>query len=1411
VIALLGTGVLIVLADDRGSAAVSAVGSALAILVALATPPDATRRRFGRRLADAGLRAHAIDQLRRDSADRLLKVPASPELAPVDISAVIRLRGRAATSGSTENLNEIFDSADGRLILLGEPGSGKSTALIRLSEILLQRAAASESAPLPLFVSLASWKEPRRRRDRGGDLFELWFLDRIMVALDVSRPEARRLRSQLVPLLDGLDEVAAEQRESCSRAIERFISHAPRAQAVISCRSTEYRELSALHLEPSTAYLLEPLTPDDLIGFFRDLDEAHWATLITALGRDDSQVAAALSTPLMLTVAIATWGAPGGGMDIPPPEVPAGLVRDRLWQRWIDRAAIRAQDDALELAVALARSAMSSGSSEVRLSDLGDSRTRRAWWATRVGLTMAFAVWVPAVFFVWGFLAMPFIEAADAAFLRFVAPRVRTASERRERWLNYGMFFVTASLGAGIPVVVPAGPLSAVAYAAVLGAVILWHNQVPEDLNLLVSWQAEPFKRIRIETRMVVGLGGVIAAALALVLDPRLALAAMLIVLSFFPLTEHAGHHWLARAWYRWSSRRGPLTARMADLVDAGFLRRTSDAYRFFHLELQRQLAEREGLADVYRVENVDAVWLLSRRASALVRAGDLEGAEEFFQRAVNAGGNDAVTLGWYANFLADSRGDRSAAEVTYKRAIKADPNNAAVLNDYAVFLSQQHHDPDGAEEIYRRALGADPNRALTLGNYAGFLSMQRHDADAAENMWRRAVRADPNNPRLLWLFARFLADTRDAADEAGSLFRRAVEANPRNAFYLSEYAAFLSSRVEDLDAAEEMYRSALAAEPGRPATISGYATFLADRRDDLDSAEALHRQGVEAAPSNAHLLANYALFLAYRRHDPDAAEAMFERACGSGPDDPAVLRRYAAFLAIVRSELEAADAAYRRAVEAAPEDASLLCDYAQFLIDHRDNVGAAEAAFRRALDADPSHSRSLIGFGKLLSNRRHDPDGARALFERALAIGPDSAGLRFHHALALSRLGDLPAAAAEYERAIAIDPEDSAVLGNYALVLASLGKDADTVESYHLRAINAGPDPTNLGNYANFLLIDRDDLTAARAVYERALAIKPDAPSVLAGYARLLVRENDLATTRTVFERAFEVSPEQPDLLYAYADALDQQGGDLDEIQALYERTIDADPTNQRYLGNYANFLAKRRGDPSKAATMYLRAIEAAPDQVQHLAGYVNLLIDQGDLDQAEIYFDRAVDLAPELLRHYAMFLVRRDKLEAADAVYRRAVERVPPDAEDLGMYALFLARDREDLAAARDMYDRAIEADPQNANNLGNYALLTLLQDDRGKAIGLIDQALAAAGGASQGPALAPLRLELRFYQWCAGREQDQTAAREAVLCMLDEGIRSPDWDLRPVLVVAERDDRADLDELRRAAAAIAAPPER
>ena len=212
-----------------------------------------------------------------------------------------RLRSYSQTGGEPgpeiprdKAIEEIFDAASGQLLILGEPGTGKSTKLVELARALLDRAGADASEPIPVILNLSSWTKKQ------ADLGE-WIQSELVRLYGVSRPRARQWveGEKVVPLLDGLDEVAAERRGACVEAINTYRRDHGLWPMAVCCRLDEYHMLP-VPLDFAGAVAVEPLERKEVESYLNK--HGPKVRRVRQALRDDPGLWDLMNTPLMLTV-----------------------------------------------------------------------------------------------------------------------------------------------------------------------------------------------------------------------------------------------------------------------------------------------------------------------------------------------------------------------------------------------------------------------------------------------------------------------------------------------------------------------------------------------------------------------------------------------------------------------------------------------------------------------------------------------------------------------------------------------------------------------------------------------------------------------------------------------------------------------------------------------------------------------------------------------------------------------------------------------------------------------------------------------------------------------------------------------------------------------------------------------------
>ena len=158
----------------------------------------------------------------------------------------------------SSSIYETFCGADSALLVLGYPGSGKTTTLITLAQEMVEQAQADCTKPVPVILDLASWSRTPQ------NLAE-WAVEELTAKYQMPRRYGRKwiTANELVLLLDGLDTLPLPSRRSCIEAINAFRESHGLTGIVVCSRTSEYGEAEQ-KLNLNTAIVLHPLSDDQL-------------------------------------------------------------------------------------------------------------------------------------------------------------------------------------------------------------------------------------------------------------------------------------------------------------------------------------------------------------------------------------------------------------------------------------------------------------------------------------------------------------------------------------------------------------------------------------------------------------------------------------------------------------------------------------------------------------------------------------------------------------------------------------------------------------------------------------------------------------------------------------------------------------------------------------------------------------------------------------------------------------------------------------------------------------------------------------------------------------------------------------------------------------------------------------------
>lgn len=238
--------------------------------------------------------------------DTILQLPGQPE--------------RPLPPGT--RLSDVFDEAGGTLLILGQPGSGKTTMLLDLARQTIDHARRDPTQPLPTVLNLASWAAKRLPLAN-------WLVEELNARYNLPKRVAQGWvdDDRLLLLLDGLDEVAAEHRAACVEAINTYRCDHGLVPLAICSRTQDYRDLTA-RLNLHGAVCIQPLTPAQIDAY---LDGAGVElAAVRATLRADPTLQELAQTPLMLSLMVLAYRSHSAAdlLALPTPEARRAHIFD---------------------------------------------------------------------------------------------------------------------------------------------------------------------------------------------------------------------------------------------------------------------------------------------------------------------------------------------------------------------------------------------------------------------------------------------------------------------------------------------------------------------------------------------------------------------------------------------------------------------------------------------------------------------------------------------------------------------------------------------------------------------------------------------------------------------------------------------------------------------------------------------------------------------------------------------------------------------------------------------------------------------------------------------------------------------------------------------------------------------------
>ncbi|MEG3955885.1 CHAT domain-containing protein [Microcoleus sp. herbarium2] len=192
-------------------------------------------------------------------------------------------------------LVDVFQQSniDSKLLIIGDPGNGKTITLLELAKQLITQAEDDTNRAIPVLLNLSSWKDEKQ------PLLQ-WLSAELVSKYDVNLNIAQDLleNHRILPLLDGLDETLWQ--ESCVEAINQFLESAYRPPGLVVCSRKEGYEFINAKLKLNGAICLQSVAKAEVQKYFADMKCLQlWQTI-----KNSDAFLKLLESPLMLNLMV---------------------------------------------------------------------------------------------------------------------------------------------------------------------------------------------------------------------------------------------------------------------------------------------------------------------------------------------------------------------------------------------------------------------------------------------------------------------------------------------------------------------------------------------------------------------------------------------------------------------------------------------------------------------------------------------------------------------------------------------------------------------------------------------------------------------------------------------------------------------------------------------------------------------------------------------------------------------------------------------------------------------------------------------------------------------------------------------------------------------------------------------------
>ncbi len=219
-----------------------------------------------------------LDEVKKDIKGRLSLRLFIKDTKPINLNKELQqelvncpwtqdLKTRPNFKGLTSEASDILEIFDhdeiaGKLLIVGQPGAGKTTTLLELTQKLILRAEKDCDAAIPVLLNLASWRDKQS--------IDEWIIEALKRKAETIHDFLQE--QKILPILDGLDELEVSDQELCIRAINIFLTQENRPSSLVVCGRREEYINCKTRLDLNGAVCLLPLSDEQIEAYLKQIE-----------------------------------------------------------------------------------------------------------------------------------------------------------------------------------------------------------------------------------------------------------------------------------------------------------------------------------------------------------------------------------------------------------------------------------------------------------------------------------------------------------------------------------------------------------------------------------------------------------------------------------------------------------------------------------------------------------------------------------------------------------------------------------------------------------------------------------------------------------------------------------------------------------------------------------------------------------------------------------------------------------------------------------------------------------------------------------------------------------------------------------------------------------------------------------